>query len=209
MARTRRQADLGFEHVIAAVGLICLTLVGLIGVKGSDWWQHKLLERVKASTLHLTSPAGGGVCSGFVIAKNRFLTAFHCSDLTSAADGKPVKLLAGNPYYDIAFYEVETAKRPLHIAEITPMVGDEVTSVGYGWGQFLIWHHSEVEMLNAKIQEQFVGCMIHDREDVGGMSGGPVFDINGDIVSIVSRGSDGFACGITPEIIRAFLYEMK
>jgi hypothetical protein len=38
------------------------------------------------------------------------------------------------------------------------------------------------------------------------MSGGPVIDASGRLVSIVSRGITGVSCGMNTEILRVFLY---
>ncbi len=202
MARTRIDSfKASLLAFLIGVGLI----VGVSQFKASERWQHRLLANVQASVLHLTDEAGIGRCTGFVVARDAFLTAAHCVEAVHAADGEPATLVMVDPLFDIAVYRAKTSRKPLTIAADTPRRGDWVTSTGYAWGQFLVWHHAEVEVLYARIQNDFVDCVMTDREDVGGMSGGPIMDANGDVVSMISRGNNGFACGVTPSVLRAFV----
>ena len=42
---------------------------------------------------------------------------------------------------------------------------------------------------------------------IGGMSGGPVFDINGDVVGVVQRGTEQIGYGVNTATLLEFLME--
>ncbi len=45
------------------------------------------------------------------------------------------------------------------------------------------------------------------RDFIGGMSGGPVVDDRGRMVSMVQQGKDGISAGVGVAVIRAFLLQ--
>jgi S1-C subfamily serine protease len=207
MTKTRSSTSSVSRRGTLVLAALLLVLAATVAhaVHVSDWYAHRVVQRVSNSIVHLTSADGAGICSGFVVAPNRIVTARHCADDTVAADGKPTTLVHRDEFYDLALFSVETARPALRIASERPHPGDRVALIGYAWGQFLVWHFGELEYVNAKVQDDFAKCMLTDRDGVGGMSGGPVVNLEGDVVSVVSRGNSGFSCGVSPLLIRAFL----
>ena len=103
--------------------------------------------------------------------------------------------------------EVPDLTRPaLRLAKTNPKIGDEVASLGYGYGlerpMFRTTHISDDETY---IHENGIGgpFMVTDDVCVGGQSGGPVINHAGEVVLIVQRGGGGVGMGVGAEMIRA------
>jgi hypothetical protein len=103
--------------------------------------------------------------------------------------------------------EVADLARPaLRLAKNNPKIGDEVASLGYGWGlerpMFRTTHISDDETY---IHEDGIGgpFMVTDDVFVGGQSGGPAINHAGEVVMIVQRGGGGVGMGVGAEMLRA------
>jgi S1-C subfamily serine protease len=154
-------------------------------------------------------------CTGFVINtragekgnKDYVLTADHCDSANLLADNNPAKVIYKDAKKDLLVVEVEDTGRPaLKLAKKNPKIGDEVASYGYGFAlerpMFRVTHIADDDTY---IPEEGIGgpFIVTDAVFVGGQSGGPVVNTEGDVVMIVQRGGSGVGLGVGAEVIKS------
>jgi len=152
-----------------------------------------------------------GTCTGFVIAskakddQDYILTAAHCDGDKLYADHEAAKVVWKDKKADLMILAVDdTGRPPLKLAAADPVIGQEVSSYGFGMGlerpMFRVAHISDTDA-NLPDVEGGPFLMI-DAAFVGGMSGGPVVDEYGAVVMIVQRASGTVGIGLGAEKIR-------
>lgn len=177
---------------------------------GADW--TPIAEQLLKSVVTIEISRGSdqvGACTGWVInnPKDLLVTANHCDaekDQVLTADGQPTKVIFKDIKNDLLVLEVDDLDRPaLRIAKDDPRIGEEVASLGYGYAldrpMFRVTHVSDNKAHLGEIGGPWI---LTDTTFVPGMSGGPVVDINGNVVMMVQRGSDTVGIGRGAEILR-------
>lgn len=178
----------------------------------------EVINRVQASVVRVTGEMdvdtffgpmhGSYTCTGEVIALNRVLTAGHCIGERILADGVPIKgVLASDAYYDLALLDVSTQKPFLTFRDEPVQRFEKVSALGYAFG------FTQISVLDERVF--LVNAIPPDSGNlpkilvqpgyIGGMSGGPVVDANGQMVGIVQQTGDNIGLGVGVLIIRAFL----
>lgn len=149
------------------------------------------------------------VCSGFVIAPQRVLTAQHCVADNMQADGKKVVVLKTDEFLDLALLYVKGLQRePLTIGNRTPELEEMLTAVGYAEGfTKLTVMTVQVKIVDYTPWPEVPPSTWVMPTYVGGMSGGPVVDASGAVVSIVQAGtlSGSMGFGVGTQLIHGFL----
>jgi len=149
------------------------------------------------------------ICTGFTIAPHTILTANHCIGDNMLVDGYAAHLIKGDKYYDLAVLNVTESKRSvLPLRDITPILSEELIGVGYGNGWiFPIAMHERVLIGSyAPTQSVPVG-IITQGGYIGGMSGGPIIDLYGNVVGVIQQSNNGLGYGVGTTIIKAFLLD--
>lgn len=187
----------------------------------SSWFQHPatLEDRVSDSLYRITGSAEVDTwtgptrmnysCSGFQIAPKRIMTAAHCIGDDMKADGMPIKVLNKNEYFDLALLEGGSNRPVLAFKEKQVEPNEQLLAFGYGFGwNKLTIMHERVFLTNYHVVEDGAAGFIVQGGYIGGMSGGPVTDLDGKVVGVVQRGNSqiGYSVGII--IIRAFLLDV-
>jgi S1-C subfamily serine protease len=158
-----------------------------------------------------------GSCTGFVINadvkvkneddKDYVLTAAHCDGPELYADQAVAKVVFKDTKKDLMVLETANLDRPaLHLANDNPKIGEEVASLGYGWGlERPMFRTAHVSDDNTYIPEDGIGgpFIVIDAAFVGGQSGGPVINIAGEVALIVQRGGQGVGIGVGAEVIKS------
>ena len=173
----------------------------------SDW--SIVASATRASVVDIAS--GGGKCSGFVSDDTRdyVVTAAHC-DSTGPndvlyVDSMPAKVRVKDVKNDLMSLYVEGIDRPaLRLAKDDPKIGHEVASYGWGWALntplFRVANISAQDMTVPGFET--ARYLAIDAAFVGGQSGGPVVNMQGEVVMIVQLGNDVAGWGVGAEMIK-------
>ena len=160
-----------------------------------------IASKVEPATFLLTDPQGQGFCTGFVIdAKRDFaLTAAHCvaSDYAGYGvfvDGQEAEIVYVNSAIDTAVLKLAASDRPALKREKKLLeAGQPVASAGYGFGiSGIMFRAGEVSNPSRYYPNEFRvpdGPWVElNYSVIGGMSGGPVVNSKGKIVSMTQMG---------------------
>jgi S1-C subfamily serine protease len=188
------------------IATFLLALLLVTPAKASDWTD--IVNRVLKSVVYLE--ASDGTCTGFVIDAQRkyVLTAAHCVAEDLWLDRVSGKLVSKDLKKDLAVYkvdELDPARPALLLADKDPEIGQEVMSVGFGmclerpFFRKAMVSDTAVQIPEAGIGGPYIGL---DAAFVGGQSGGPVVNHNGEVVMIVQRASGTVGIGVAASVIR-------
>jgi S1-C subfamily serine protease len=190
-----------------AMALIALMMSG----SGGDW--TTTADTLGKSVVSVNSPDGS--CTGFVIHDHwkgdtdLVLTAAHCDaepPHALFADGSVAKVIYKDSKKDIMVLQVDDLDRPaVTFAAKNPAQGDDVASLGFGYAlEKPMFRTAHVSNASISIPDVEGGPFVMiDAAYVGGMSGGPVVNAAGEVVSIVQRASGLIGIGIGAEDIRS------
>ncbi|NMR18823.1 trypsin-like peptidase domain-containing protein [Cellulomonas fimi] len=145
---------------------------------------------------------GGGTGSGFLVAPDTVMTAAHVVEgATTVSLRFGAEVFAGEPVLmdtenDLALVRVDgqPAGHRFAIAEEPAVVGEDVAILGYPEGRPLGMTQGAVTSVDLRINAEdrdLRGVFRTDSAINPGNSGGPVLNKSGDVVGVVSAGSDG------------------
>jgi S1-C subfamily serine protease len=211
------------SHILAFLYLalfIWATFIAFYAPDIAAFHARHVADHAQNSVVRLTlflNDGREGVCTGVVIADKLILTAAHCTDEKDGnvvginADDAPAQVVAVDEHFDLALLTsvaAQSERRPAITISDAPMFrGDHMTAIGYAGGAtFLVQMHGTLMLQAAETSSDISPCVIASYIGIPGMSGGPVIDGRGRLISIVSRGITGVSCGMNTEIIRVFLY---
>lgn len=192
--------------------LLALSLVSpsvTIQRSRKDIFKHTLF-----STLKVTYDAGvdsegdhlTGVCTAFIVdtARGWALTANHCIEPGKQLfvnETIPVEPIKQNEKDDLALLKIPAMMGPpLRFAENVEVL-DEVLAIGYGYGIM------QVEVRH--VASFYEGDIHFDNALVKGMSGGPIVDLNGDVVGLAQWADTGISRGAGVKEMKDFLKKVK
>lgn len=173
-----------FQDAHMRFGLLCLAAIALLAASSSG------TPPVEKSIVALTRPNAKGVhatfCSGVVaqtVPVPFILTEAHCLDGEDIddirVDGKALAEVARKD--DVVLLKVQgtlAAHAPARVAERDPRVGEHVGAAGWAFGKVVLRTFGQ-------IAGEYDGELYSDMQCVKGMSGGPVTDEHGWVVTLV------------------------
>lgn len=175
------------------VGLLCV-----VPLSAQTKWGYVIAN---ANSSVFSIKTSGGSCTGFVIntAEKLALTANHCDP----EDGTPIwadkvraEVKAKDSNKDLLVLyikDLDPARTALQLAAKNPSVGQEVISIGFGYGLDSIQMRRTTVSSNSILLPgnpnpgPFVGI---NNSFTPGQSGGPVLNTNGNVVAIVQLGDE-------------------
>jgi S1-C subfamily serine protease len=146
-------------------------------------------------------------CSGFVIAKDRVLTDEHCLGEDMTVDGiSPVVIQKSVEAVDLALLNIHTDKPALTFRTTEVKRFSTVYSIGhgYGWKSITALKHRLLLFRNSPAEGYTPGLIV-EGPFIGGMSGGPIVDEDGDVIGIVQASNQEIGYGVGWNVIGEFL----
>lgn len=147
-------------------------------------------------------------CTGFQIAPDKIMTAAHCLGDDMKADGQPVKILAGDKYFDLALLEGGSNRPILQFRDKEVERWEALKSLGYGygWNRLTVLDNKVILTRYKVVEDGPVGIVVQGGY-IGGMSGGPLVDLSGKVVGVVQRSNNQIGYSVGSTIIKAFLLD--
>lgn len=178
------------KKVIAA-SLVALFLSS-VPVHPQDW--TSVAAKVAKALVALEDEQGRNFCTGFVIdsQKNFIQTADHCLNGTVYVDGQVAVVMSRDDVNDLAVLKVEKDNRPaLKPSARSLKRGMPVMTVGHAYGfEELSVRPGYISSLNNTLRGFGVGYVAVVPSLVGGQSGGPIVDVDGNVVAINQVGDN-------------------
>lgn len=162
------------------------------------------ITRVEHSIVRVTNSAGS--CTGFVVARNRVLTAQHCVGESMKAGEYPVNAVVADEVLDLALLRVIATQEPLQLRDTVVQPFEELTAIGYAFDFPRVMALSvRAVIVGIAPSPAMVPGLLVQGESIGGMSGGPIVDRDGRVVGMVQRGNAGTGYGVMVDAMREFL----
>lgn len=186
--------------------LTSLLLILAVTASASAFEWTSTARRVLPSLVQLQTGNGDGFCSGWVIdnTNDYVMTADHCMHNKWTKDGVFVDGIlamevAHDSVLDFAVLYVSGIDRPALQPDMKPLeAGQPIAALGFGYGFKGFMFRSGVVSNPDKEYPDFdlTGSFVElGFTVIGGMSGGPVINSHGKVVSIVQMGTDDMAFG--------------
>ena len=164
-------------------------------------WE-KATKKVQQSLVYIQS--GPGVCTGFVIDETRryVMTAAHCHLAEPIWVDRGISRVVG---YDskkdmmvLQVEELDPSKRALKLSKKEARAQQEIVAIGYAHG---LERSTVIRALVIQRSANVWGVpgnpyVMVKPTFIGGQSGGPAVNINGDVVLIIQMGSEGANIGL-------------
>jgi hypothetical protein len=147
-------------------------------------------------------------CSAFAIDTRKFMTAAHCIADKLKIDGHaafPVKI---DEKVDLAVLVTDFTLSPLTFRQRPLALEEQVMGLGYGysWKFPTPTKHEVIILKYSPFPDIYPGTWFLNGF-IGGMSGGPIIDKDGQVVGIVQRSNSRNGYGVDVETILEFLNE--
>lgn len=167
--------------------------------RGADWATLAAQVRPSLGFVEMLDENGNhaGSCTAFSIndAKDYFLTADHCAEFSMTVDGKMAFPIYADETSDLMVLVVpDSGSYPAFKLASEVATGEPVAAYGWGFGlEFPTFKAGEVATPSVKVPELATNgygtpddtYTILDFDVIHGMSGGPVFNEKGELISIV------------------------
>lgn len=178
------------------VPLVLAVSLLLLPVSGVPATEPSAIQRVVPSIVYVDVDAVN-MCTGFVVAPRRVLTAVHCLPEKGepTVDKLPTRVVKRDAW--LALLEVETPKPPVTLGSL-PAPGESVVALGFAYNGPLTVLSRSVALIEG-------GDVVMDGALAPGMSGGPVIDAAGRVVGLSQMTGTVLSMSCGSGEIKAFL----
>ncbi len=190
--------------------ITCLLALSLLAPLKASSVVETALQSVAHLTGSMTNEDGEIYtygCSASSIAVRKFLTAAHCIADQMKLDGHLAFAVKVSAKLDLAVLVSDYSRPPMTLRMRPLERMEEATGLGYGysWQYPTVTEHKALMFKFTPDTDIYPGTwFLHPF--IGGMSGGPIIDVNGEVVGIVQRGNNGVGYGVDTETNLDFLY---
>jgi S1-C subfamily serine protease len=173
---------------------------------GAEPWHLVVKRLLEKSVVQLSAN-----CSGFVVnePEDYVLTARHCGPDNPAdplvVDSIPGKIVYTDVHKDLVVVHVPGLDKPaLRFASTAPQYGQELASFGYGGGyETPMLRRAYIAQPKALVPDAGPGeWVMVDAGFVGGQSGAPAVNPEGEVVMIVQMSSQLMGIGRSADLIK-------
>lgn len=183
-------------------------LIGFLGLSGFGQSAYApAIAKVRNSLVFVQSDKGS--CTGFVVdvAKKHVQTDAHCDGPDIYANRVKALVKSKDTHKDLMILyvpELDPSLTALKPALKDPEIGDEVIAAGHAYAlEKPFFRRSMVSDVKVIIPDVAGGPFIAvDSGFIGGQSGGPVVNLNGEVVSIVQKANAQLGIGVGIEVIK-------
>lgn len=179
---------------------LAISMMALLAGPPQTYSDTKLTEKVKLSIVYVAYPKDKemGFCTGFVIdaARGHAITSGHCVADGMLTDSEPSTVLKKDSEFALITVKPMT-KPPLTLREKNAPLGEPVASFGYGYN---VW-----TVLFRHLAGYDSDMMAVDGPLIGGMSGGPIVDMQARVVGVNQATLKDLGLASTVERLRDFL----
>ena len=182
------------------VTTLSLLFLLIASAAGAFEWQT-VAQRVQRSLVSLQDRNGNIYCTGFVIddSKDFVMTAQHCTAHNEGiiVDRVNAWVIWSDVDADIAVLHVPGVQRVELRPGKQPAPGQEIAAFGFGYGLkgSGMFRSGEVSGLEVVLEGLPGKWLITNFALIPGMSGGPMVDSDGRVLSINQRGNDVIGLG--------------
>lgn len=183
------------KKLIAVVGILAIVVAMSPAIEAGETAAAKVLKSIARVDIYIQTEQGTmqGACTAFSIneQKDLFMTAAHCVDAgTFRIDTQLGWLAYYNEEIDVAVIQSPGAggKPALKPSALPLDIGDKAFATGYAFGMVqpmtLFGQISRLAAIGVDPDYPEQTFLVLDRGLIGGMSGGPLTDANGDVITV-------------------------
>lgn len=186
---------------------LLLSSIFILPAIAQDW--TIAIKKVQNAIVRVETDEGS--CTGFVVnkLKQHVQTVAHCYGDRIWVDSVVGVVVSKDVKQDLMLLKVEDLDPDLEqlvLAKEEPAIGQRVISAGFGYGLERPFFRMAMVSDNAMLipdSGQSGPFIAVDSGFIAGQSGGPVVNVDGEVVSIVQRASDKLGIGVGSKIIRS------
>lgn len=145
-------------------------------------------------------------CTAFSIEPCKYLTAAHCVGEDMKVDGVGAVAVKVSVEKDLAVLLVDAVKPALTLRQRALQFLETAIGLGYGysWRFPTVTWHKALMFKYSPFEDVYPGTWFQGGF-IGGMSGGPIIDVHGQVVGVVQRGNGASGYGVGVDVVEGFL----
>lgn len=146
-------------------------------------------------------------CTAFLVTDEHVMSAAHCAGDPMWVAELPAKVATRDTYLDIAVFKVAGLHGAPLMTRMAPVVRFEsVVAMGYAYGwQRLFTLHTRVYFPSLSPAQGMAPGILVKPGYIGGMSGGPLIDVEGLVVGIIQASNPDMGYGVSAAFLREVL----